>query len=96
VTNVLLTLENRIPVQNEVRIEALHAARDKAAAMAGALNSRIAEPLLIEEEQSTPFQPRMVNYMAMDKAESDGGSSISLGLIPVEMQVHVVFRLMTE
>jgi uncharacterized protein YggE len=94
VSYVNLTLENAQDIRNEVKIEALAAARDKARAMSAALDTALGEVLSISEDRDSSG-PIPVPLMA--RAESfkgtDSGSSISPGQIEVYAEVFVVFSL---
>jgi hypothetical protein len=94
----------RVEVRNKTRIDALHAARAKAAAMAAALGCRIAEPLAIEEEGSFAQSGSSGRYtrdsnvaVALERVDAaDAGEAASPGAIAVQARVKVVFRLVTE
>jgi len=94
VSYVNLTLENAQDIRNEVKIEALAAARDKARAMSAALDTALGEVLSLSEARDSRG-PIPVPLMA--RAESfkgtDSGSSISPGQIEVYAEVFVVFSL---
>lgn len=84
-----------IELQNSTRLAALQAAKTKAAAMAAALNTRIAEPLAITEIAMEPdFRPLARNaLMQATPGANDDASEISPGTVPVRVRVEVSFRL---
>jgi uncharacterized protein YggE len=95
VTNVSYDHTERISIQNKTRIKALQAAKEKARVLAESIGSSIAEPLLIEEEQ-TSLDTRTLNVARFAEADgSQGTSSISPGLIPIRMRIKASFRLVT-
>lgn len=96
VQNIGYDRTDRISIQNETRIKALHEAKSKAATLAESIGSKIAEPLLIEEELSGD-DIVMNNVRTMEAAGLRGqpDSSVSPGLIPIRMRVKASFRLIT-
>lgn len=95
VTNVSYDHTERISIQNKTRIRALSEAKKKAKVLAESIGSKIAEPLLVEEEQvSLGIRTLNVSRFAEDGG-SQGTSSISPGLIPIRMRIKASFRLVT-
>jgi uncharacterized protein YggE len=95
VLNVDYDHTERIRYQNETRINALLAAKEKAGILAKSIGSDIAEPLLIEEEWAgdNVLQRANVAEARLDGADT---SSVSPGLIPITMRIKAAFRLMTS
>lgn len=87
----------RIATQNEARLQALQAAKTKAQAMAAALSSSIAEPLLIEEDMDIADYRGARAQMNAFAVAADGaageGDSVAAGTIPIRIRVVVAFRL---
>jgi len=94
VLNVNYDHTERIRYQNETRVKALLAAKEKAEILAKSIGSRIAEPLLIEEEWTGDDVEFKANVAEARFAEADT-SSVSPGLIPIRMRVKAAFRLVT-
>ncbi len=94
VQNVSLAIDDRRSVVNEVQVDALRAARQKAQALAAALGGEVGEPLLISEESSDPVFPQQ-RMMAME-ARAQDSAAISPGVITVEARIRAVFRLLNE
>jgi hypothetical protein len=93
-----LGLADRIGRQNEARIAAVKAARDKAQAIADALGARLGEPLFVEEELMDgghPPLPAFSNVAMSAGGAGDGGEFIAPGTIPVQARVRAAFRLLT-
>lgn len=99
VNGVSFDSSQRIRIQNETRIEALLAARAKAAELAAVLQVSLGGPLAIEEEpggddvlRSGPMlSNRMMEASAMQAEVS--GESISPGTIPIRIRLRAVFAL---
>ena len=87
----------KIKHQNETRIKALLAAKEKAEVLAKSIGSGIAEPLLIEEIWPGNDVELKAN-VAREVMLRDGGEGtpISPGQIPIRMRVKVSFRLVTH
>lgn len=93
------TSSKRIRIQNETRVSALEAARNKAVQMAGALGAEIGEPLLIEEEPDvSPFYSGNYNRNSIESSDggSENGLAIAPGKVPVTIRVSVAFRLISR
>lgn len=85
-------VSERIRIQNEVRIEALKAAKKKAAMMANALDSDIHEPIKIEEIQGSHGSSYR-NTVSREESGTNSESSIVPGLEAITSRVKVAFRL---
>jgi hypothetical protein len=88
----------RIDYQNETRIKALKAAKEKAKALAETLGSDIGEPLLIEEDagsQSMYPVPTYSNSLSSVESTDGGSEGIAKGKIPIKIRVKASFRLIT-
>lgn len=95
VNGVTFDTSKRIEYQNQSRIEAVKAAKEKADALVGALDSKVREPLQIEEQPlaSDPFGSPFSN---VSMKAADGGSSsesITPGMIKISTRVQVMFRI---
>jgi uncharacterized protein YggE len=100
VRSVNWDVSNRIEIQNETRKNALKAAREKALQMAAALDSKIAEPLAIEEVLTDDARFYAGNQMSnnaifMTDAQGGSGEFIAPGTIDISTRIRVVFRLLT-
>lgn len=94
INNVALTLDDPQVVTNEVKVEALAAAREKALAMAAALDTALGQVLVISETPGNEGPMPMMAARESFKAASDsGGNSISPGEIEVTAEVYVTFAL---
>ena len=95
---VTFDTSKRIEVQNRTRINAIIAAKEKAATLAEALDTRIGLPILIEDEAGHQNDQRnMLSNVRMSRiaADSSGaGPSLSVGTIPIQMRVKAVFQLL--
>lgn len=99
VNEILYDHTERIKHQNETRVKALIAAKEKAQLLAKTIGSEIAEPLLIEEislSNDVENRPNVLQARREAFAEGDEGTPISPGLIPVRMRVKATFRLITH
>jgi uncharacterized protein YggE len=86
----------RIVLQDITRVQALEAAKEKAIALAKAIDARIAEPLQIEEVLDDWHSNGLpVNRLALEQA-SEAGEAIAPGTIPIRMKIYAVFRLESE
>lgn len=97
VRQVELGLADRIGPQNDARLAAVKAARDKAQAIADALGARLGEPLFVEEELmdgGMPAMPAFSNVAMSAGGASDGGEFVAPGTIPVQARVRAAFRLL--
>jgi uncharacterized protein YggE len=80
----------------KLKSQAVLDAKKRAEALAGALGSQLAEPLLIEDVQRGGAVPRMAMMAENSFAADDlAGPSTAAGQIKIESQVKVVFRLVT-
>ena len=102
VKRVTFDHSKRIDITRETRTKALHAAKDKAIAMAEALDAKVGEVLSITEEpvQSGAWignntYANGVQAVQQPAGDADtGGGSVAPGIIPVRVRVVVAFRLL--
>ncbi len=88
----------RIEVQNETRIKALQAAKEKAKSLAETLGSRIGEPLLIEEDlgiQTMYAGAAFSNNLRTVQSTEGDSEGIAKGKIPIKLRVKTSFRLIS-
>lgn len=96
IQNVRFDTSDRIAIQNETRVKALLAAKEKAKILAKALNVDIGDPILIEEHSSTPMHKNTITLRsASSDMEGSSNSSLSLGKISITMTVNAKFALQT-
>ncbi|MDB6119508.1 MAG: hypothetical protein JWO08_3289 [Verrucomicrobiaceae bacterium] len=103
VKGVTLDHSKRIELTKETRIKALHAAREKAIAMAGALDTKVGEVLTISEDifaglgraNNMSFNNVAQTVQRTEEAD-EGGGSMAPGRIPIRVKVNVTFRLLNE
>lgn len=98
VNGVSYDYSKRIEAQNETRIKALMAAKEKAKAMAAAMNLELGETLSIVEEQGG-YDVVATNKMEMamfDARMQEPGSPVSPGTITIEMRVQLVSALISK
>ncbi|MDB6139404.1 MAG: hypothetical protein JWO94_2476, partial [Verrucomicrobiaceae bacterium] len=97
VQSVAFDHSRRIEITKETRIKALHAAQEKAAAMAEALDAKAGEVMSIAEDQYQfmAFAANSNNAVS-DPAQrlGDEGGAIAAGTIPIKVRVNVSFRLL--
>jgi uncharacterized protein YggE len=98
VQGIELDHSDRISFQNEARVDAVLAAREKAEAMAAALGVHIGKPLAVEEEPSLDVRPfareaLYSNTMASAGGPAEADQSVAPGSIPIRVRVKVVFKL---
>lgn len=101
VKGVAFQSSERIKHQNESRLKAVKAAKEKAAALAKALDSSIHEPFLIEEKTQEVW-PGMFNARNTGNnisssvfASGSQGGGLAPGTISVTTRVQVKFRIST-
>lgn len=93
IDNVSFDITNRIEIQHKTRIAAAIKAKEKAINLAAAMDTRLVEPLLIEEIGSSFPSPRNT-VVAMEMAGgSRGQSPISPGKQKVRATVRTIFRI---
>ncbi len=95
VDGVSYDTSERIDLQERTREEAAAAAREKARALAGALDAAIGEPLIVEEIGDLgPLGP--ANRYMVEAAPPGGaeGTSLSPGTITIRSRVRATFRLL--
>ena len=88
----------RIQHQDETRAKALLAAKHKAVNMARILNSRVGEPLAIEEDLTLSegrVAPSFSNVAVNAGAAGTAGDGMAPGKIPIRIRVKATFRLIT-
>jgi len=100
IAGVELDHSDRITYQNEARVDAVLAAKEKAQGIASALDARIGPALVVEEEivGSANLRGRTPgpNNAVMFSGESDGMEDlVAPGSIPIRSRVKVVFALIT-
>jgi len=99
VKGVTFATSERIKYQNRSRVEAVMVAREKAEALAKALESSIHEPLLIEEVPASGAMPfnnsnnLTSNRINVPLFNDPNGTSIAPGTISVSTSVQVKFRI---
>lgn len=93
IDNVFFDVSGRIQLQNEVRIDALKMAKEKATSMAAALGLTILEPIRIEEIQDPYLVNPMVNVVSRGGGDGEEVDSTAPGLESITCRVKVVFRL---
>lgn len=98
VTSVTYDHSKRIDLQKETRTKALLAAKEKAAAMAGALDTKIGEVLSIREdaEASPAYGNRLITaniVQSLAVGADDGGEPLAPGTIPIRSRTVVTFQL---
>lgn len=94
VTSVTYDHSKRIDLQKETRIKALLAAKEKAAAMAGALDTKIGEVLSIREDaEVSPFIATANAVRPSAGGADDSGEPIAPGTIPIRSRAEVTFQL---
>lgn len=85
----------RIEAQNDTRIKALMAAKEKAATMAGAMGLVLGDTLEIsEEQQGYDVVTNKARFQGVAMMEMDtGGSAVSPGTINIDMRIKLVVGL---
>lgn len=102
VESVTYDHSKRIELQKETRQKALLAAKEKAAAMAETLGSKIGDVISIEEDsESNERWYQSLNPISNTQANpaidaDDVNSSIACGTIPIRIRVLVNFRLLND
>jgi len=81
-------------IKNEIETEALLVARQKASDLAKAIDSHIAEPLLVEE--LPPFDDFGINDEFGDDLSEDQETSVHPGMITIRARIKASFRLVTH
>jgi uncharacterized protein len=92
---------DRIRFQNEARVKAVLAARDKAQAMAEALGARLGDPLIVDEDLSVSegWRAEMgttTNFSSPVGESAGVEESLAPGAIPIKARVRAVFELMPQ
>ncbi len=103
VEGVAFDHSKRIELNKETRVNALKAAKEKAAAMAEVLGAKVGEPLEVEEDL---IQPQASGYNVISnstnrsqrsgfvEAPTDESSVLAPGSLPIMIRVRVTFRLL--
>lgn len=95
IEGVMFDVSNRIQIQENTRIQALLAAKKKAERLASALETRIGQPLLIEEEASRRDDIRTpIAFTAQSRAAETEKQSLSPGTLSIQARVKAVFHLL--
>jgi uncharacterized protein YggE len=101
VTGVDLDHTDRIRFQNEARVKAVLAARDKAQGIAEALGLGLGGPLSVDEDLSVSEGVRARFPVASNAAIAEGepvgiDEYLAPGSLPILARVRAVFRLLTQ
>lgn len=97
IEGVMFDLSNRSQIQENIRIQALLAAKKKAERLAAALETRIGQPLLIEEEASRRDIVRPpIAFSAQSRAAEADNQSLSPGTLLIQMRIKAVFHLLHD
>ena len=97
IEGVMFDVSNRIQIQKNTRIQALLAAKKKAERLASALETRLGQPLLIEEETSRRDVIRTpIAYSAQSRAAETEKQSLSPGTLSIQMRIKAVFHLLHD
>ncbi len=92
---------DRIAIRGEMRIEAVHAAREKARELAQALDARIGAPFAINEisagdDVKSPAYANRMRAADFASGRAAEGNAIAPGTIPIRARVDVIFRLLSD
>ncbi len=82
-----------LDVRAETRLKALKVAKDKATAMAAALDSRPGQVLKIEEQQAQDLWQSAENNRVVQSMPTQGSQTFVPGALSVSETVHVTFEL---
>lgn len=99
VNNTQWDISSRIALQESTRLDAIRAAKKKAKQMAEALDTKVGEPLEIEEQifGSNPSYNLMGNSVNTSEGSSESAdgeqTELAPGTIPIRIRVNVTFRL---
>lgn len=97
IEGIMFDVSNRIQIQEDIRIQALLAAKKKAERLANALETRIGQPLLIEEEASRRDDVRAaIALSAQRRAAEAKNQSLSPGTLLIQMRIKAVFHLLHD
>jgi len=96
INNVGFGVSDRIAVQNATRLKAVRAAKQKAVALAAAMEVTLYEPLVIEEIYGSAPDLRTVNSVAFGESDGLAEGVISPGTESVKVQIKVMFRIGSE
>lgn len=97
IEGVMFDVSNRIQIQENTRIQALLTAKKKAERLAAALETRIGQPLLIEEESSRQDILRaQTAFSAQSRAAETDNQSLSPGTLLIQARIKAVFPLLHD
>ena len=97
VNSVSYDYSKRIEAQNATRINALLAAKEKAAALASAVGLELGEVITISEDMdANPFASNRVEKTMLMSRMDESGSSIEPGTIIISMKVLLVVGLISK
>jgi uncharacterized protein YggE len=86
----------RIQYQNQTRLRAIEAAKEKAQALAKAAGAEIGEALLVEEDLLLDYASSGNSFNNLRTVSAEGsnqGESLAAGTIPIKTRVRATFRL---
>lgn len=95
INNTALVYSGEIEIRKQARVNALKAAKEKAEMMAAFFGKEIGEPIMISEEQFSPYYGNISNnaYSVSDVSGSDQSATFSRGMVSITAKVKVVFAL---
>lgn len=97
IEGVLFDVSNRIQILENTRIQALLVAKKKAERLANTLETRIGQPLLIEEEASRHDDVRTaIAFSAQSRAAETEKQSLSPGTLSIQARIKAVFHLLHD
>ena len=97
IEGIMFDVSNRIQIQEDIPIQALLAAKKKAERLASALETRIGQPLLIEEEASRRDDVRAaIAFSAQRRAAESENQSLSPGTLSIQARIKAVFPLLHD
>lgn len=97
VNSVSYDYSKRIEAQNETRIAALLAAKEKAASLASVMGLALGEAIAISEEMDSYSFPANKVQMFESRAQMDnGGSAIEPGTITITMKMNLIMGLISK
>lgn len=97
IEGVMFAVSNRIQILENTRIQALLAAKKKAEQLANTLETRIGQPLLIEEEASRRDDLRTsIAFSAQRRTAEAENQSLSPGTLSIQVRIKAVFHLLHD
>lgn len=97
IERVMFDVANRIQILENTRIQALLVAKKKAERLASALETRIGQPLLIEEESSRRDEVHTpIAFSAQRKSSEAENQSLSPGTLSIQARIKAVFPLLHD